>query len=765
MRRPLRILTRGLAGVVLVVGLVLAVALLLVRGSLPRLEGSRAVTGVGDRVTIERDRQGVVDIQAATRADAAFGLGFVHAQDRFFAMDLNRRAASGSLAELFGRVALEYDRSIRIHRFEAVAEEVLAGLTPRQATVLDAYAAGVNAGLDDLRARPFEYWLLRQPPRPWQPRDTVLVLLAMFLDLQDRRAGIDTARGLLAELASPALRGFLVPDGSEWDAPLVGEAIPPPALPGPDDLGVGSERSATLDEDEPAGSNAFALAGNRTQGGGALLANDMHLGLRVPNIWYRARFAWTEGGRKHEVAGATLPGTPALVVGSNRFVAWGFTNAYGDWLDLVELEVDAGRYRTPLGWQQFRAYADTIEVAGGEPEVVTFRTTRWGPVVDGPQGRPRALLWVAQEPGGVNLDVLSLETARGVDEVLDLAPGCGLPAVNVLVADRDGRVGWTVMGRVPRRVGFDGAIPVSLADGERGWEGWLDAAEVPRVVDPADGALWSANSRHADPAGQRVLGDSGLALGARAQQIRDGLAALSEAREADLLAIQLDDRAIFLARWATLLREVLPPEVSGGLDDWDGRASVGSVSYHVVDTFRSRVHDAVMAHLTADLVATVPEFPVGRLPRREVPVWAAVSSRAPHLLPAGHADWDAFLRACAADAIDTAGDTNWGEANRLAMRHPLSRAVPWLSGWIDLPSRPMPGDRFLPRVQGPAFGASQRMVVSPGREESGIFHMPGGQSGHPLSPYFRAGHRDWVEGRPSPFLPGPPQHRLELRPR
>jgi len=765
-RRPLRILGRVLATLVLLVGLALATVLLLVRASLPVLDGERTVAGLDQTVTLERDRLGVVDIHATTRRDAAFALGYAHAQDRFFAMDLTRRAAAGTLAELFGSVAVDYDRQLRIHRFGAVADRVLTEIPARETALLTAYSGGVNAGLDDLRARPFEYWLLRQEPRPWEPRDTVLVLLAMFLDLQDRRARIDTARGLLEELAPPALAAFLAPDGDAWEAPLVGGASPPPPLPGPDDLLAAPGLPGPGPEPPRPGSNAFAVAGSHTRDGGALLANDMHLGLRVPNLWYRARFTWVEAGRRHQAVGATLPGTPALVVGSNGFVAWGVTNAYGDWLDRVDLEVEGDRYRTPEGWRAFDETTEEIAVRGADPVTTTFRSTVWGPVVDGPGGRPQALLWVAQEPGGVNLEVLRWELARSVDEVLDLAPQCGLPAVNILVADRGGRVGWTVAGRVPRRIGFDGRTPVSMADGSARWDGWLPAAEVPRVVDPEDGRLWSANSRHPDGEDQRILGDSGYALGARAGQIRDALRALPAAREADLLAIQLDDRAHFLERWYRLAVAVLADDAAGraALRDWEGRASTGSVAYHVVDAFRTHVHEAVVGHLTAGLVARAPDFPVARLPRREIPVWAAVSSRAPHLLPPGHADWEAFLRACARDAVAAAGATPWGQANALSIRHPLSGALPGLAGWLDLPRRPMPGDARMPRVQGPDFGATQRMVVSPGREEAGIFHMPGGQSGHPLSPYYRAGHRDWVEGRPSPFLPGPARRRLELRP-
>ncbi|HBL30010.1 MAG TPA: hypothetical protein DD490_24490 [Acidobacteria bacterium] len=535
------------------------------------------------------------------------------------------------------------------------------------------------------------------------------------------------------------------------------------------------------------GSNNWAVAGAHTADGRALLANDMHLGLGVPNTWYRAALVRPDGaGGTTRITGVSLPGAPVIVVGSNGHVAWGFTNSYGDWSDLILLEIDprdSEAYRTPDGWRRFERTEEVIEVKGGEPVRLPVRTTIWGPVLDQDhRGRLRALAWTAHHPEAVNLTLMEMDGARTLEDALAVAWRSGAPAQNFVAADAAGRIGWTILGQMPRRVGFDGRVPTSWADGTHRWDGWLSPGEVPRVVDPPAGRVWTANTRVVEGDLLAKVGDGGYFLGARARQIRDGLLALDKATPRDLLAVQLDDRALFLAPWHQLLLRTLTPEAVAAdprrrelrhllETTWTGHASIDSVAFRFVRAWHDRVVEQVLTPITARCEKADARFVPDR-GQAEGPAWELLRTRPPHLLDPAYASWDeallaevdALLDRMARDTPGPLADRTWGERNTTRSRHPLSGAIPFLGRWIDMPPRPLPGDADLPRFQRAAFGASERLVVSPGREDEGIFHMPGGQSGHPLSPYYRIGHTAWEEGRPTPFLPGPVEHTLRLVP-
>ncbi|MBT8101033.1 MAG: penicillin acylase family protein, partial [Gammaproteobacteria bacterium] len=305
----------------------------MLRASLPQLDGDVNVLGLSAPVKIERDANGVPTLHAANRNDLAFATGFVHGQDRFFQMDLSRRNSAGELSELVGVVALEHDRRVRLHRFRARAEKILADEGPQEIALLGAYAAGVNAALDATGAKPFEYFVLGSEPKPWQPADSLLVGYSMFLDLNDERADRDVQRGFAARVLAPDVFAFLYPEGTRWDAPIMGEARAELPVPGPELLDLREFRLPTASLPPPAdrllpGSNNWAVSGALTGDGRAIIANDMHLGLRTPSVFYRARLKYIEQ-EVVDLTGVTLPGVPILVAGSNGHVAWAFTNSYG----------------------------------------------------------------------------------------------------------------------------------------------------------------------------------------------------------------------------------------------------------------------------------------------------------------------------------------------------------------------------------------------------------------------------------------------------
>jgi penicillin G amidase len=870
--RALRILVL----VLVVIAVLIMTGLLWLRSrlhaSLPQTTGERAVSGLAAPMTIERDALGVPTVRAANRQDAATALGFLHGQERFFQMDLLRRLAAGELADLVGAAAVPLDRDHRLHRCRAVAEASLRRAAPAERALVEAYSRGVNAGLAALGDVPPEYLALRAAPVPWQPADSYLAVLAMFFNLNDSHASEEAVLGSLQARLPRQLFEFLEPVGTEWDAPLIGEAFPTPPVPGPEVLdlrrpraapkaagiappgvhpggagvdvgagvgagpvrlagwtgaaapagpgaadGIGRESREAMIAGlagmgftaaaggDPAdayglgGSNNWAVSGAHTADGHALIANDMHLGLALPNTWYRADLRWRDkDGGESRITGVTLPGTPGVAVGSNGHVAWAFTNSYGDFADLIDLEPvpgDDDSYLTPAGPRRFGHVHELIHVRRQPDQDLDLLETIWGPVLPGATGGPRrALAWTAHFPEAVNLAVFALEGARTLDEAVEAAHSAGIPPQNFTVADDTGRIGWTLIGKIPRRVGFDGRTPTSWADGTRRWDGWLTSGEVPALLDPPAGRIWTANARVVDGQMLARLGNAGYDLGARAKQIRDDLFHLERATPRDLLAIQLDDRALFLERWRRLLLATLTPAAvhqdprRGELrrvvaTTWTGHASIDSAAYRLVRDFRGHLEDDLFATL-AGIAPGPPRHPGDPHPSKqfEGPLWRLLQERPPHLLDPRYKTWDAQLLAAAdavlADARTAAGSPRtdeassiaglacqtWGERNTVTIRHPLSRALPFLARWLDLPPHQLPGDRDMPRVQGLTFGASERLVVSPGHENQGLFEMPAGESGHPLSPHYRDGEAAWEHGDPTPFLPGPAVTELRLVP-
>ena len=785
-----KVLFRGLIGVAAVALLVAAAGWILVRASLPALDGEIVADGLRGTATIARDDAGLPVITAASRADLAFATGFAPGQDRYFPMDLIRRRAAGELSELFGEVALDADRGLRWHRFRAVAREVLAAQNEADRRVIERYADGVNAGLESLGARPFEYFVLRKSPEPWAPEDTVLVVHAMFMTLNDSRARKDVRRGYARRVLSDRVYEWMYPEGTEWDAPLMGDARTPPAFPSADEFRVRDwqgEAPAANEQGRPPldGSNNWAVSGALTSTGRALVSNDMHLGLTAPNIYYQARLVQT-GDSPRDVAGVTLPGAPFVIAGSNGRIAWGYTNSYGDWSDAIVIQPgdEPGTYRTPDGDLPFVVHEETIEVAGGEPQKLEIRETIWGPIDEGadyPDGEI-AVSWTAHDPRSVNLRILRLETAASVEEALGIANTMGIPPQNFVTGDAAGNIGWTIAGQIPVRANYDSTVPADWST-ETGWPGWQRPEQYPRVYNPESGRIWTANSRVADAEALAIIGDGGYDLAARSRQIRDNLFAADSFAPEDMLGIQYDDRAIFLARWRDLLLATLTdervaddPELAEYrhlVEEWIPRAAPESVGYRLVRGFRLEVRSRVFHGLTSPVREQYDDDVELLISNQfEGPLWELVNERPLHLLSGEYASWDDLLVAAARSNIDyltetfegPLGDRSWGEYNTASIRHPLSRAVPVLSDWLDMPREPLSGDSNLPKAQGPGFGASQRFSVSPGDEENAIMHMPTGQSGHPFSPWYRDGHEDWVAGRPSPFLPGDAVHTLTLVP-
>ncbi|AWL12345.1 Penicillin amidase [Saliniradius amylolyticus] len=779
-RRRIKALLWGLLGLILLT----AVAVYsLLRASLPQLDGQVAMDGLSQPVSLQRDGRGMASLTAANRLDLARALGFVHGQERFFQMDLMRRNSAGELSALFGEAALERDREIRLHRFRSRAERRLTDLPEAHHALVKAYSEGVNQGLNALDTKPFEYWLLQASPKPWQATDTLLVLYSMYLDLQYHDGRRERSLTALNEILPPELYAFLQPPGSRWDAPIDGSkrsANPIPQTGWPNL--AEAPRQAVNDKssgDAITGSNNWAVSGALTPYKSGMLADDMHLGLRVPNIWYRAQFNWQQNGQAHQLTGVTLPGTPLMVVGSNGKVAWGFTNSYGDWNDLIRLKLDDSgeRYLTQDGYERFSEYDESIAIKGQDSDSLTVRETRWGPVIgEDSEGNLLAYRWVAHDAQGANLNLLNMETATDLYQAMETANRSGIPAQNIMLADSQGNIGWSIAGAMPIRNIEDGQFISDWSQPGSGWQGYRSAESYPRVINPEQQRLWTANARVVGGKAYDKIGDGGYALGARAQQIQQRLFEQDSFTEQDLFAIQMDSEALFLSPWRELLLQqgwlVDYPTAHRAIENWSGYASKNDLGYLLVRQFRIFTRNAVFSQLNslAEQHDSAFHFRAVRN-QMESALWAMVSEQPPHLLPKDYDSWPELLQQsweqALADLDNQYGNwqtLDWGRFNAVAIKHPLSPFIPGL-GWLtDMPDDKLAGDSFMPNVSRDDFGASQRLVVAPGHEDSGILQMPSSQSSHPLSPYFASGHDDWVNGRPTPLLPEASEYHLTLTP-
>jgi penicillin amidase len=520
------------------------------------------------------------------------------------------------------------------------------------------------------------------------------------------------------------------------------------------------------------GSNNWAVGGRFTTTGAALVANDMHLRARVPVIWYRARLRIkaSETLPALDLNGVTLPGAPLLVAGSNGHIAWGFTNSYGDWL---HLEKAACSSASSVQQAEIRVH--------GEPSV-SF-AVKSGPAGVMYRAEPDKqtcwfVSWLAQQPTATNLNMMSLERATSVAQALALAPTLGIPHQNFVIGDQQGHIAWTIAGRIPTDSGATRA---------GGTPKWTTAETHPHIFDPEVGRVWTANARSTDdPLQLAQIGGADTSVGAdydlaaRARQIRDDLLAINgPAAPADMLRIQLDDRALFLTRWRSVVTVLLDADAVANhperaefkkqVADWNARASVDSVGYRLVRAFHEHTEKSVWAMMLSSLALTPGEHT--SIPAKfDAALWLLVNERPMHMLAASYSDWRQFLLAQVDAAITDLHETcsqlascTWGARKPVHIQHPLSAALPLLSGLLDMPEVELPGDHDMPRVQDGPIGASERFAVSPGHEDQGYIHIPGGQSGHPLSPYYRAGFMDWARGTATPFLPGASQHRLTLQ--
>ena len=730
--------------------------------SLPTLDGKGRSDAVTQPVKVARDTLGQAVITAATRHDAAYGLGYAHGQDRFFQMDLLRRNAAGELSELFGKAALALDKKMRFHQLRKRSQAILKTLPEADKQLLKSYAQGVNEGLAQVGYPSFEYLLTGAEQQPWQSEDSLLVIFSMYLDLQTATFERDQALIQIQQQYGAKMVEFLT-QPSQYQAALDGSILTPysqtiPQLP-TQPLAAIKSITANLE----VGSNNWAVTADLTNTQAAMLSDDMHLSMAVPVIWYRAQLNYTHNNQAYQVTGVSLPGAPAIVVGSNNKIAWGFTNGYIDTADWIAL-TDSSKT-----WQ----VNEVITLDNGNDEIYPLTLSEYGPVKY-INNQPYALSWAAHQPYAVDMQLLQLEQAETVDDALNIASNVGIPVQNLMVVDSQGSAAWKHMGGIPART-----APSEFAINENEYVATWQQNEVirPFVKNPESGRLWTGNSRVVSAEDNARFGNGGYALGARATQIRDRLFEKQQFNEGDFYQLQLDNQARFLTPWHSLLLEQLKqqPEHNAdyinALDNWQQCACSTSVGYTLVKTYRDELINILFSSIEASL--NQQDGTLSYVKRDLEPtVWQLIKAQPASWVNPQFTNWEQQLQAAFEQTLtqltakfgNNMQNWQWGKVNELAIEHPFAKQIPLLSKLLNMPTAPGFGDSYMPAVQKTSFGASQRFIAQPGHLESAILTVPGGQSGHPLSEFYRAGFDEYVEGKHTPLLPQTFMHQIEIVP-
>lgn len=743
---------------------VIAFAAWVVLGSLPKTSGEMELhsPALSATVTIGRDAAGVVTITAASAGDGYFALGFVHAQDRLFQMELMRRLGSGRLSEIVGDVAVKSDKLMRTLGLQDQAAAQYAAASPELRQALDSYAAGVNAFLTESgRPLPPEFLLLRYRPEPWQPADSLLWGRIMAWQLSGNADQEIVDEGLRRKIDPDLLHILMRTEGNLASLP-----------------GLGPTRSA---------SNNWVIAGGRSASGAPLLANDPHLGFNVPVLWYMARIVTPDS----ILLGATAPGLPLLVIGSNGHVAWGFTTTHGDTQDLFEEQVssdDLGKYRSANGWQDFQVRQEVIKVKDGADVVLDVRSTGHGPIISDldPERylqRVFALSWTGFAAKDRTPEAfLAMNRARSASELKAALRQFHTPQQNVVYADVDGHIGFVAAGRVPirRNLANQSLLPAPGWISDYDWLGHLDFSVLPQLDDPPSGRIITANNDIRPPGYRRFLGES-FDQPYRRDRIEKLLTPLTRATLPDLETVQRDDYSAPLHRFVeTYLpgtAATLPLDVSGALSGWDGRMEPSRPEPLIATAWLYATARRVLADelgdegfeqwwfwqidileelLKHDRWCNDPKTVQAETCRDAVRL--GLLDALSNLKAEFGTDWHAW---------------SWGASHSVRYKHPIFGRVPILGEWLT-PIVPASGDQFtvnrggsFAERSGTRFadihGPGMRMLVDMSEPQRLRFTLAGGQSGHPLSAHYHDLLVDWASGIYRSF-DAPARDVLTLRP-
>ncbi len=772
----------------------------LVRRPLPRTRGTLKIAGLHAPVTVIRDVWGVPHLYAKNEHDLFLAQGYVHAQDRLWQMEFQRRLGYGQLAELFGPIALGTDRFTRILGFGRVVRTEAEQLDGPVRDALSAYVAGVNQFIErNQRRLPIEFGLLRFQPRPWQITDVLVWSKMMALNLSGNW-DMELLRARIVAAVGEERAAQLDPSYPD-DHPLT---VPPDIDYTPD---VGEDALRLADDARPftgntpfgQGSNAWVVGGARSATGKPLLANDPHLGIQVPSLWYEMHLSSDD----LQVTGASIPGSPGIVIGHNQQIAWGVTNGM---TDVQDLYIERFSHDDPTMYEyngQHHAadiFHEEIVVRGhSKPYVETVRVTRHGPVMapctperreHGPVAKNQlpeppsmdggdvlALRWTALEPATVIQSIYHLNHATDWHSFRAALAQWDVPAQNFVYADTSGQFGYALGGKVPIRAAGHGKLPVPGWHDTYEWTGFVPPDELPHVLNPREGFAVTANNRIVgDTFTHRI--DADWLSGFRASRIRERIQETSKHTADSFAAIQADVCSLPGQRLRTIAERCAPStplaeQARAIFLAWDGCMTTDSVGATIYARFRESLLDRAFAEIGEQLglkaglgaFSTIPGE--GFLSRNFPRVLRAIEQNDASLLAPGDSwqgildeSWQQAIEAIRAHLGSDVQHWQYGRWHTITLRHPLG-AAPTLSTLFDRGPYPIGGDLdtvcmgFLPRKYpaNPYFvGPSYRHICDPSNWDNSRSIHPVGQSGQPGSRHYADFVLPWLDVRSHPML-------------
>ena len=801
MRAIVRVFYWVLAFVVLAVGVA---AWWFVYRPLPQIDGTASLPGLQNEVTVERDQWGVPHIRAASLDDLVEAQGYAMAQDRLWQMDLLRRVARGQLSEILGPVTLKIDKDFRTLGFGRAAERDVALLDAEPRKLIEAYARGVNKFIEQHQKNlPLEFSLLRYKPQPWQPSDTLAISGYMYRTLTDtwerelnrakviELAGVDRSKDLFSQDA--AMDHFVVGDPNAPDDGSQRSAADADDEDDDDDMepdtvlkaSQGGANRIAAPESVPdlttallpsiqgfleqsrseirqsLGSNNWVVSGAHTATGKPLLANDTHLELTIPSIWYEVHL--TAPGLN--VKGFTLPGAPLVIIGHNDRIAWGFTNNGADVQDLYIETINpaaADEYSVKGTWLKATIIDDTIAVKGQADEHLKVMVTRHGPVVHREGNKAYALRWTAIEPGGLANSYNWLGKAKNWNEFRNLMKHVWGPGQNAVYADVEGNIGYIMAARVPIRKKGHGEVPVPGDTDDYEWTGYIPFEQLPQALNPESGLIATANARVIGPNYKPYLTDR-WEEPYRTARIYDLLHDRHDLRPEDMLKVQTDTYSyphVFIAdQLSAAARTVKPKDARAqklieGLKDWNGIADANSPEVSFLQATRRAAIDLLLEPFLGKETAIYQWRSTAFLQR-------ILTDRPANWLPPEYKNYDEMLAAAADQAVvqlakqsgsEKPEDWAWKRFNSLDMFHPLGHAG-ILKWFLSITDKPQSGTSYSVRAPTKTHGPAMRFVANPGDWDNSILLIPAGQSGQLGSSHYSDQFSYWYEGKPilAPF--------------
>ncbi len=751
----------AVALVILIVGYLWIAAL----RAVPPVTGTVTVAGLAAPVTIARDMQNIPFIKAQSEEDAYFALGYVHAQERLFQMELMRRQGQGRLAELIGSIGVGPDTQMRTLGVYRKTEADFAGLDAAARTALERYAAGVNAWLKEGRPLPLEFALLHIAPELWKPADSLVWQKLMGLQLSGNWSTELFNAALVEKLG--ATRASALSPGPKADDPVTMSTHVALFR----DFAAEKLLAAMTAVIHPTtASNVWVVGGAHTQSGQPILANDPHLGFQSPNVWFLAGI----DSPTLKVFGGTIPGVPFHMIGHTDGLAWGLTTTESDTADLFIEQTNGETYDSPDGAKAFETRTEVINVRFGSPVSVVVRETRHGPVVsDIVKGAAAATNHVLAlsaalfQPGDKSGEaVYRINHAQSMDAFLDAIKLFYAPHQNMMFADRAGNIGYYAPGRVPIRKNGNGLVPVPGWTGEYDWTGFIPFEELPHSINPPSGILVNANNKMVDEAYPYLIAaqwpDS-----YRAKRIDELLKSTAAADVGSITAVQQDVVSLMARELLPILLDNMRPrsdgerEVLDKLRAWDGTMDRNRPEPLIALLWIEAVKGALLADELGPLYAQFgglrPEL-LQRILTTDT-MWCddVRTSEKTEICPEQiERAWQETLVWMNNHGISKPMDARWGDYHQATFGHMLFGNIPRLE-WLGMQRIPTSGDNFTinrgsyrsPTSAVPfshVHGASVRMIYDLSDLNHAHFTMPDGESGHIASPHYGDMLGPWRDG-------------------